>query len=604
MTKPASSPELPPSMTALWRSLRMGFRAEPLLLVAGAGTALAAAVPDALLAWGFKLLSESLILGDQTAIVEAAALLAGLAAGGWLLSTAAERTNLRLAERAAVHIESYVARLQSTVTTIEHHERADHLDLLQILRDHGGTLSQLYRSLFATCGSVLRLLLTVGLLMSVHPVLALLLVFAAPTVLVAVRRAAVEKRVEEAGAPHRRRARHWFVIGSSAGPGKEVRISGLQERLRADRRRSWDRSYHALNRAQWITTGWQCAVWCVFGAALTVAVSWVAYQPGSPASRAGDVALVLTAAGRLSMFIGQTMSESHFLRGIWLDASRRMTWLENFAAAHRATADRPVPQTLTEGIRYENVSFHYPADDRMILEDVDLTLPAGKVVAIVGENGAGKTTLIKLLCRFYEPTGGRILVDGEDLGRLSPDDWRARMSATFQDFQRFEFTAARAVGLGDLPRLDDRNAVDTAVRRAGAEELLGKLPAGLDTQLGVTRQDGVEISFGQWQRLALSRGFMRDDPLVLILDEPAAALDAEAEHQLFERYAAAARHPYGGRGDRVTVLVSHRFSTVRMADLIVVLDGSRVAEVGSHAELIAAGGKYAELYGIQEAAYR
>jgi ATP-binding cassette subfamily B protein len=393
-------------------------------------------------------------------------------------------------------------------------------------------------------------------------------------------------------------------MGSGAAPGKEVRIAGLQERLRIDRRKSWDRSYHALNRAQWITTAWQCTVWCVFGIALAAAVSWVAYQPGAPAERAGAVALVLAAAGRLSLFIGQTTSETHFLRGIWLDASRRLTWLENFAAAHRTDADRPVPERLTTGITYENVSFHYPTSDRMILEDVNLTLPAGKVVAIVGENGAGKTTLIKLLCRFYDPTGGRILVDGEQLDRLPPDDWRARMSGTFQDFQRFEFSAAHTIGLGDLPRIDDRAAVDAAVERAGAGEVLSKLPAGLDTQLGVTWPDGVEISFGQWQRLALSRGFMRDDPLVLVLDEPAAALDAETEHQLFERFAAAARQPYGGQDGRITLLVSHRFSTVRMADLIVVLDGSRVVEVGSHAELIAAGGKYAELYGIQEAAYR
>ncbi|HEY0532729.1 MAG TPA: ABC transporter ATP-binding protein [Actinoplanes sp.] len=604
MTTTASSPELPPSLTALWRSLRMGFRAEPLLLLAGAATTLAAAVPDALFALGFKLFSEAVIRTDRAAILQAALLLAGLAAGGWLLTTASERTNLRLAERAAVHIESYVARLQSTVTTIEHHERTDHLDLLEVLRDHAGTLSQLYRSLFATSGAVLRLVLTVGLLMSVHPALAVLLLFAAPTVLVAMFRAAVEKRIEEDGAQHRRRARHWFVMGSGAAPGKEVRIAGLQERLRIDRRKSWDRSYHALNRAQWITTAWQCTVWCVFGIALAAAVSWVAYQPGAPAERAGAVALVLAAAGRLSLFIGQTTSETHFLRGIWLDASRRLTWLENFAAAHRTDADRPVPERLTTGITYENVSFHYPTSDRMILEDVNLTLPAGKVVAIVGENGAGKTTLIKLLCRFYDPTGGRILVDGEQLDRLPPDDWRARMSGTFQDFQRFEFSAAHTIGLGDLPRIDDRAAVDAAVERAGAGEVLSKLPAGLDTQLGVTWPDGVEISFGQWQRLALSRGFMRDDPLVLVLDEPAAALDAETEHQLFERFAAAARQPYGGQDGRITLLVSHRFSTVRMADLIVVLDGSRVVEVGSHAELIAAGGKYAELYGIQEAAYR
>jgi ATP-binding cassette subfamily B protein len=230
-------------------------------------------------------------------------------------------------------------------------------------------------------------------------------------------------------------------------------------------------------------------------------------------------------------------------------------------------------------------------------------------VAIVGENGAGKTTLVKLLCKLYEPTAGRILVDGAPLSRMRADDWRRRLSGAFQDFFRFELRARHSVGVGDVPRLDDEPAVVAAVARAGAEDVVARLPAGLETQLGPTWPGGVEVSFGQWQKLALARGFMRDRPLLLVLDEPTAALDAETEHALFERYAAAARGDGRGtrdraRAGRVTILVSHRFSTVRMADLIVVLDGSRVAQVGTHEDLMAKGGAYAELYGIQAAAYR
>jgi ATP-binding cassette subfamily B protein len=201
------------------------------------------------------------------------------------------------------------------------------------------------------------------------------------------------------------------------------------------------------------------------------------------------------------------------------------------------------------------------------------------------------------------------LVDGGELVRMRTDLWRSRVSGAFQDFFRFEFRALHTVGVGDLPRLDNLPAVSAAVERGGASDVVDQLVAGLETQLGPTWPDGVELSFGQWQKLALARGFMRERPLLLVLDEPTAALDAETEHALFERFAAAARAGRNGASSaapdgRITILVSHRFSTVRMADYIVVLDGARVAESGTHDELLAKGGQYAELYAIQAAAYR
>jgi len=203
---------------------------------------------------------------------------------------------------------------------------------------------------------------------------------------------------------------------------------------------------------------------------------------------------------------------------------------------------------------------------------------------------------------MYEPTSGSILVDDTPLGRMPADAWRARLAGAFQDFFRFEFRARHSVGLGDVPRMDDLAAVTTAVDRAGASDVIARLKNGLETQLGPTWPEGVDVSFGQWQKLALARGFMRDDPLLLVLDEPTAALDAETEHALFERYADAARGD--GKDGRITILVSHRFSTVRMAGLIVVLDGARLVEIGTHEELMAKGGQYSQLYGIQAAAYR
>jgi ATP-binding cassette subfamily B protein len=312
--------------------------------------------------------------------------------------------------------------------------------------------------------------------------------------------------------------------------------------------------------------------------------------------------LVLAAGSRLSAYIGATVGEIGFLRGFWMDGSRRLAWLEDYAASAAATADLPVPAVLHHGIRLDRVAFAYPGTSRRVLDDISLMLPAGSVVALVGENGAGKTTLVKLLAKMYEPISGAIFVDETPLSRMPAEQWRTRLAGAFQDFFRFELRARHTVGLGDVPRLDEEPAVLAAVDRAGAGDVVARLGSGLDTQLGPTWPGGVDVSFGQWQKLALARGFMRDDPLLLVLDEPTAALDAETEHALFERHAATARQ--GNANGRVTVLVSHRFSTVRMADLIVVLDGARLVEMGTHDELMAKRGRYAELYGIQAAAYR
>jgi ATP-binding cassette subfamily B protein len=312
------------------------------------------------------------------------------------------------------------------------------------------------------------------------------------------------------------------------------------------------------------------------------------------------VLLVLAAGARLSAYIGATVGELGFVRGFWAYGARRLVWLERYAASFTAAADLQTPDRLLRGIRFEHVSFAYPGTNTLVLDDVNLDLPTGAVIAVVGENGAGKSTLVKLLAKMYEPASGRILVDDTDLARVPADEWRTKLAGAFQDFFKFELRARHSVGLGDVPRLDEKPVVEAAVERAGAGDVIAKFASGLDTQLGSTWPDGAEVSFGQWQKLALARGYMRDEPLVLVLDEPTAALDSETEHALFERFADAARRSEG----RLTILVSHRFSTVRMADIIVVLDRARVVEVGSHEELIERGGQYADLYGIQAAAYR
>ena len=594
--------DLPPALSSMWRVCKLGFQYEPSLMFWSFVLTLAAALPDALIAFWLKLLGDGVLQRNQSLVVVAAVALALSSAATWLLRTVSTRLQRRFRDRVTVALESHVARLQASISTIAHQERPEYLDRLSVLRDQVFVLDHMYMSVFGICGWILRLGVTIGLLMSIHPALALLVVFALPTVWTSTWRPGVERTVMERSAPWSRLARHLFTLATTAAPGKEVRVTNIGPRLLEQRREAWERWYGPIRQVRRVSAAWHALGWAIFGAAYVGAVVFVA---SILRASAGDVLLVLAAGSRLSGYIAQTVGEIGFLRGIWIEGSRRLVWLENYAAAQAGQEDLPVPESLERGIRLEHVSFAYPGTDRLALDDVSLDLPPGVVVAIVGENGAGKTTLVKLLAKLYAPTRGHILIDGLPLARMPAQAWRARLSGAFQDFYRFELRARQSIGLGDVPRIDDEPAVKLAVGRAGAEDVVAHLSGGLDAQLGPTWPGGVDVSFGQWQKLALARGFMRDEPLLLVLDEPTAALDAETEHALFERYSAAARRDgHRPTNGRITILVSHRFSTVRMADLIVVMDGARLVEFGTHEQLMARGGPYAELYGIQAAAYR
>jgi len=590
---------MPAAFPSMWRAIVRARQAEPLLLTVSFSLALLAALPDALLALWLSLLADGILAGKRTQTLAAAVGLGASAAATWILRVVSDRTQRRFRERLTITLEAHVARLQASAASVEHHERQEYVDRLSMLRNQVFVLDHMYFSLFTTCGWLLRLGVTLVLLISIHPALALLAAFALPTVFTSTWRPEVERKADERGAWANRLARHLFDLATTAPPGKEVRVTGIGRSLIAQRRSAWQYWFGPVAAARRGTAGWQTLSWAVFAAAYVAAVVFVSSViKASP----GSVLLVLAAGSRLSAYIGAAVGEIGFLRGFWLDGSRRLAWLEDYVASLQYGADAPAPATISQGIDFEHVSFAYPGTQRLVLEDVSLRLKPGSVIAIVGENGAGKTTLVKLLCRLYQPSSGRILVDGVDLSRIAPEAWRSRLAGAFQDFFRFEFSALHSVGVGDLPRHEDEPAVAAAVSHAGADDVVDRLAHGLQTQLGPTWPEGVEISFGQWQKLALARGFMRGQPLLTILDEPTAALDAETEHALFERFAAAARERTSGGS--VTILVSHRFSTVRMADLIVVLDGAHVVESGSHEELMAKAGPYAELYGIQAAAYR
>jgi ATP-binding cassette, subfamily B, bacterial len=592
-----ATPPIPGGLVTMWRTMRHAFRAEPAMAVMSLVLSVLSVVPGVLLAVWLKFIVDGATQHDRGLLLAGAIGVAASSVAIWLLRLATSRVVRRFRMKVAVSLETYVADLQAGIDTIEHQERPEYLDRLAVLRESVYQLDHMLLALMDTISALASLVLTLAVLALVSPLMMLLAVFAVPSVIVSSWRSGALRRAEEIAAPDQRLYRHLFTVGTTVGPAKELRVTGNQQDVAARWSGAWQGWYRVVSATQRAGGLWLAAAWGVFAIGYAAAVYWTVY--GLHAS-AGDVVLVVTAGGRLGQYVAMTVGEVDFVR-LWLDACRRLGWLESYAAIHRGTGKDPAPDRLSHGVAVQNVTFRYPGAAEPVLTDVSCTLPAGSVVAVVGENGAGKSTLVKLLCGFYAPTTGKITADGTDLRQMAPGQWRSRLAGAFQDFAQLEFQARRSVGLGDLVRLDDTESVAAAVDRAGASDVVERLSAGLDTQLGANWPGGAELSFGQWQKVALARGFMRERPLLTILDEPTAALDAETEHALFERYADQAR---ASRADgRITVLVSHRFSTVRMADLIVVIRDGRIAEYGSHDELMAEGGTYADLYGIQARAY-
>jgi ATP-binding cassette subfamily B protein len=587
--------------SAVWL-LRISWQQSRLKTAAALILVLGGAIAAPLMGLALKWLTNAAIAGDAATSGIAGVAVASCAMGVLTLGHFAHIAYFELSEINTLSAEQRLIALANGSAGIEHLERAEYADRLAVLEQEIQGIQEGFRAVLFLSGLGVAICLTGVLLALVNPLLLLLPLVAVPPLVAGQRAQLIVDRAREETAQDTRLAMHLFRLATGAAPAKELRVFRLQGEIKRRHAELWERTTRRLWRAQVKATVLRAAGQLVFAGGYVAGVLLVVNDAIGGHRSVGDVVLAITLAAQINQQISAAVLLLHILQRI-ARAYARLEWLEKYVAEREPrVADTAVPERLADGIRFEDVGFTYPGTDRVVLAGVNLHLPAGSTVAIVGENGAGKSTLVKLLCRFYEPTSGTITADGSDLARIPLDKWRERIATGFQDFARFEFVARQTVGVGDLPFVDNQSAVEAALDRAHADDVVGRLENGLSTQLGKSYADGTELSGGQWQKLALGRAMMRELPLVLILDEPTSALDAEAEHNLFERYAEGARR-VGQAAGGITVLVSHRFSTVRMADLIVVVADGHVVEAGPHAQLMRNRGLYSELYALQASAY-
>ncbi|NUW38695.1 ATP-binding cassette domain-containing protein [Nonomuraea rhodomycinica] len=486
------------------------------------------------------------------------------------------------------------------IEDIAHMELSDYLDRVDILRGSAWSLVQGMWTVVRTGFTLVQLAISLWILGSVDPRLLSLLLFAVVPVWTDHRARRIINAMEVGTAEQFRLQRHLFELATGAGPAKELRVAGAGPEVTRRQRAAWDEAMMGRFRARLRAALWAIGGWVAF----TIAFTFLLGSVISEAS-AGDIVLLVTLAVSLLQAVHNGISQVTTMMNAGYHIEPYL-WLQDYVKRQKRSGTpipQPAPQRLARGIEIRNLRYTYPGTTRPALDDVTVTLPAGAMVAVVGEHGSGKSTLVKMLSKFYRPDAGAILVDGTDLAAIEATDWRARTSAAFQDFGRYPHIAlAESVALGDLAHRDDTARIAAAIRAAGADDLVAKLPDGRETVLGRTF-GGVDLSEGQWQKVALARAAMRTTPLLLVLDEPTASLDAPSEKAIFDRYMAQSKRLAESHG-AITVIISHRFSTVSGADLILVLDQARLVDHGSHEDLMTRDSKYSELFAAQATAYR
>jgi len=594
-----------------WRTVKMVWRASPAATGVLAALTLVSAVLPLGVAYAGKGIVDGVVAVSAHQTMRWVIIELGIVAGQALTQRGLAFVRSLLGARLGVDINVMI--LEKAVTLeLRHFEDGRFYDsLLKARREASFRPVSVVTEGFQLVQNSLTLIGYLALILRYSPWAALALFAASvPAALVEMYFSRSAFRLRNWRSPESRQLNYLEYVLSNDGHVKEVKLFGLGPTLLGRYRSLAERIYRedqmlAGKRAGWATVlslaGTGAFYACYAGMALAAATARITL---------GNMTLYLVAFRQ-----GQQAFQSVLgaIGGIYEDTLYMSNLFEYLSIPVSGEAPQPpreLPAAAGEaGIRFDNVGFKYPAppsdkangngapaDEKWALRGVSFFVPRGQSVALVGQNGAGKTTLIKLLTRLYDPTEGRVILDGVDVRQWDAEKLRQRVAVIFQDFNEYQMDVRENVGVGSLPHLSEEERIARAATRGGADEVVKGLNEGFGTKLGKWAHDGVELSGGQWQKIALSRAFMREEADILVLDEPTAALDAEAEHAVFERFRTLA-------AGRTTFLISHRFSTVRMADRILVIEGGRILEDGSHRDLVAAGKRYAHLFSLQAQGY-
>jgi ATP-binding cassette, subfamily B, bacterial len=505
-------------------------------------------------------------------------------------------------------IDSLLGELYANTTSVKLMEHAASLDLedfedadlqdrLDRARRQVAGRSSLLSQLAGQAQDIVTIVsFAVGLMVYAPWLIVLLLIALVPAFVGELHFNAQSYAVNYQWTPERRELDYLRMVGASAQTAKEVKSFGLN-RFLIDRYRELSTGLYAANRRIALRrAGWGGLFTTIGTIGYYLAYAIIAWRTVRGDFSIGDLTFLSASFRRLRNLLESLLTGFSQVAGQALYLDDLFSFFRIQPEIHSPENPRPFPNPIRQGFVFDDVGFRYPGAERWAVRHLSFELRAGEVLALVGENGAGKTTLVKLLSRLYDPDEGRILLDGYPLNEYSLEELRSHIGVIFQDFVRYYFSATDNIAVGRIEARDDHGRITDAARRSVADEVIARLPKGYEQMLGKLFKGGVDLSGGEWQKIAIARAYMRDAPL-LILDEPTAALDARAEFEVFQRFKELSHA-------RTAVLISHRFSTVRMADRIMVLEGGRIEEIGSHEELLAQGRRYAELFELQAAGYR